>query len=83
MNERALLAVLAAIIWSQQRAELQEEAADNDDTDPTGPDSGSIAEAVSYAGDILVEVDEYLKAPAKSRVIDAEIVELEPGRRRR
>ena len=78
MNERALLAVLAAIIWSQQREQLREDSEDNE-----GPDDGSIAEAVSFAGDILIEVDEYLKPPRESRVIDAEIVEEEPVRRKR
>lgn len=80
MNERALLAILAAIIWSSQREQLREEAEEDD-----GPDDGAIAEAVSYASDILVEVDQSLNPGGEKdrRVVDAEIVEDEPVRRRR
>jgi hypothetical protein len=81
MNDRTLLAILAAIIWSEQRDELKAEAEDDD-----GPDDGSIREAVSYAADILVEVDEHLEnsKPAGSRIVDAEIVdEPQPIRRNR
>lgn len=77
MNERALLAILTAVIWSEQRQELDD------------PDEGEeahlagIREAISFADDILVEVDEYMKAPAHSRIVDAEIVDDEPPVRRR
>lgn len=82
MNDRTLLAILAAIIWSEQRESLADEA---EPEDRGGIDGGSIHEAVSYAADILVEVDEHLEnsEPAGSQIVDAEIVEPQPIRRNR
>lgn len=77
MNDRALLAILSAIIWASQRESLRDDAEDDD-----GPDDGAIREAVQYANDILVEVDESMR-PEKSGVVDAEFVDESPVRRRR
>ena len=79
MKERDLIALLAAIIWSQQREGIMNDIDANDDES----DLASIREAVSFANDILVETEEFLKPPARSRVIDAEFVDDDrPARRR-
>lgn len=81
MKERDLLAIVAAIIWSQQRAEMSVP----DGTPDEDVDMATIKEAVAFANDILVEVDEALKPPStansvrNSQVIDAEFTDDQPA----
>lgn len=80
MNERTLLAILTAIIWSQQRADLADPDVPDDERD-----LDSIREAVQFANDIVVEVDKLLEPEARRAVVDAEFVDEDerPARRRR
>ena len=76
MSDRELLALMAAVIWGAQRENL------NDPGLGDKADLEGIKEAVSYAGDILVEVDSYLEQNEDEETIEAEVIEEAPRRKR-